>query len=245
MEFVTIDRAISKIYRDTGGGEGFDETDIIERVGEALEFLQVPGSQEEKLAVLEVRGHKADVPRGFQSVLRVERYAPEARKGKLSDTADVTLPPLGGKGAWGDCFEPVRPAGQGGLLSCGDAPPLREGRCGEEYAIVGTAERKFLFSFKEGHVALAYLSNVVDPATGYPLVPDDAAFLSAISYYVRWKLAEERSWNGREGSAGLAQNLERLWLRYARQAKNRAKMPKGLDEFQGLMEQGRVLLPGR
>jgi len=244
MEFVTVDRAISKVYRDTGGGEGFDETDIIERIGEALEFLQVPGSQEERLAFLGVRGHRADVPRGFQSVLRMERYGHGPAKGGLSDTADGKAFPLGDRGIWGDCFEPVRPAGQGGLLSCGEGHPLREGHCGEEYAIVGTAERKFLFSFKEGRVALAYLSNAVDPATGYPLVPDDAAFLSAISYYVRWKLAEERSWNGREGSAGLAQNLERLWLRYARQAKNRAKMPKGMDEFERLMEQGRAMLPG-
>ena len=54
---------------------------------------------------------------------------------------------------------------------------------------------------------------------------------------------EWKSWNNREGAAGLVQDYERKWLKYARQAKNFMKMPKGIDQHQNLLEQSHKLIP--
>lgn len=116
--------------------------------------------------------------------------------------------------------------------------------CGEdEYTIEGMVEKVIRTSFKEGVVALSYLKAATDPETGYPLIPDHIQHISAINYYVRWKIAEYLAWNGREGFANLAQENERLWLRYIKQAKNYTKMPKSLDQYQNLLEESHHLIP--
>lgn len=113
----------------------------------------------------------------------------------------------------------------------------------DEYNIVGTVEKKLRFSFKEGYVALAYVKASLDPETGYPLIPDMIQHITAINYYVKWKIAERLSWSGRRGFSGKAANSMELWLKYAKQAKNRAKMPKSLDEYQNLMEESHHMIP--
>ena len=107
----------------------------------------------------------------------------------------------------------------------------------EEYTIVGTTQKKLRFSFKEGLIALSYLRTAIDKETGYPLIPDNESYMAAITYYLKWKIAEWYQWNGREGFQSIPADLERKWLKYARQAKNYMKMPKSLDEYQNLLEQ--------
>lgn len=108
----------------------------------------------------------------------------------------------------------------------------------DEYTIVGGVQKKLRFSFQEGLIVLSYLRTSLDKETGYPLIPDNESYISAINYYLKWKIAEWYQWNGREGFQGpLVSDLERKWLKYARQAKNYMKMPKGVDEYQELMEQ--------
>ena len=115
--------------------------------------------------------------------------------------------------------------------------------CRDEYTIVGTTERKLRFSFQTGMVAVSYLRNAIDKDTGYPLIPDDIRFITAINYYLQWKIAEWYNWNGREGFNYIVQDSERKWLKYAKQAKNYAKMPKSLDDYQDLLEQSHYLIP--
>ena len=110
--------------------------------------------------------------------------------------------------------------------------------CKDEYTIVGTTQKKLRFSFKEGLIALAYLRTAIDRTTGYPLIPDNESYMAAITYYIKWKIAEWYQWNGREGfQQTLPAEMERKWLKYAKQAKNYMKMPKSLDEYQNIMEQ--------
>lgn len=114
----------------------------------------------------------------------------------------------------------------------------------DEYTIVGGYPNLCLrFSFKDGLVALSYVRAKIDSETGYPLIPDDTLFLNAITYYIKWKLAERLRWNGREGFVQEAQDAERLWRRYLRQALNRAKMPQGVDDYQDLLEESLYLIP--
>tara|TARA_R110000803_G_scaffold45536_1_gene95919 strand:+ start:1212 stop:2126 length:915 start_codon:yes stop_codon:yes gene_type:complete len=115
--------------------------------------------------------------------------------------------------------------------------------CSDEYTIVGTTEKKLRFNFIEGQVAISFLKNTVDPETGYPLIPDNISYITAILYYVKWKVAELNEWAGREGWSGKAEKAEARWSKYVRQAKNFMKMPKTLDEHQNLLEQSHYLIP--
>lgn len=113
----------------------------------------------------------------------------------------------------------------------------------DEYTIVGTVEKCLRFSFEEGYIALSYLKTPVDKETGYPLIPDDVRYLTAIKYFVIWKITEWYQLQRREGYDTLVKEYEAKWLRYAKQAKNYAKMPKSLDDYQSLLEQTFQLVP--
>lgn len=111
-----------------------------------------------------------------------------------------------------------------------------------EYTIVDDQIR---FNFKEGFIAVAYLKQKTDPATGYPMIPDDISAKSAITYYIAWKIKEREAFSHREGALQLAQIAEQHWLKYAKQFKNKAKMPSTVDDYQDLMDQGNYLIPSR
>lgn len=109
---------------------------------------------------------------------------------------------------------------------------------------VSTANSDILFSFKDGQVAVSYLRNAIDEETGYPLIPDTGSHIEAITYYVKWKIMEWWSFsNARKETITLAQDNERKWLKYVKQANNTAKMPKTLDDYQRLLEQSHTFLP--
>ncbi|MGL6105518.1 MAG: hypothetical protein ACRC0V_11905 [Fusobacteriaceae bacterium] len=113
----------------------------------------------------------------------------------------------------------------------------------DEYTIIGTEEKRLRFSFQDGFIVMAFLRNAIDSETGYPLMPDNISYITAISYYVKWKLAERQRWNQREGSQALTEENRLLWLKYANQAKNYMKMPKSLDDYQDLLDQSIQLVP--
>ena len=155
-------------------------------------------------------------------------------------------------------FTPVRLANNVFFKSlvCQERSPYRNGHSDQqyyqnnfgrhnqdEYTIVGNTHKRLRFSFREGYIALAYTRSVADRKTGYPLIPDNISYITAINYYVKWKIAEMMDWNGREGYARKAEKAEALWEKYCRQAKNWAKMPKSIDDFQDLLEQSHYLIP--
>lgn len=116
--------------------------------------------------------------------------------------------------------------------------------CIDEYTIAGDINKILRVSFKEGLVALSYLQMPIDVETGFPLIVDEPNHISAIGYYIKWKLSEKYQWNNQEGfKTTLPEKMRRDWLRYAKQARNNAKMPKSLDEQQNAMEQRLNLIP--
>ena len=125
-------------------------------------------------------------------------------------------------------------------IVCSESPDIYR-NCNDEYTIVGTTDRKLRFSFKEGYVAISYIRTAIED--GLPLIPDEVNYLNAVSYYCRWKIAEYKSWQGIEGFTGIAEREEKHWLKYCKQAKNYAMMPKGVDEYQNLLEQSLRLIP--
>ena len=277
MEYTTVDRIFSKIYRDLKGLER-SESDLIEWVGEALDFLKVAGSQEETVAFMEVKDFHADLPCGFQMVLQLAKnlnYTPDNKVVVCpvdipeEDTPEASIctsgcdsveeiqayrpyfdlqweyQPFIHSSHYQNNFSPIRLSNNTffNTLVCKEADQTPYHSCTDEYTIVGTAERRFRFSFKEGQVALSFLKTVVDPETGYPLIPDQISYITAITYYLKWKIAEQHEWNGRQGFAGLAQKSEAHWLKYVQQAKNWAMMPKSIDDYQDLLEMSHRLIP--
>lgn len=111
----------------------------------------------------------------------------------------------------------------------------------DEYTIVqGDTLR---FSFKEGSVAVAYLRQIVDEETGYPMIPDNISYTTAITKYITMKMFEREFYNGREGAAQKMQKAESDWQWYCKQAGNVDMMPYGVDEHQNLLDQRSYILP--
>jgi hypothetical protein len=287
LQYTTIDRLFAKFSRDLRGTT-LNESDVIEWIGEALEFLKVFQFQEQAVAFLEVKDFVSELPVGFQMVLQIARNNEWSSENQckpcdiisaIDTTSDID--PCATKVLTTNCngyilngedivayrpqfdinlnyenwqnnparvnnFTPVRLANHTlfNTIVCKekDFEGLYQG-VEDEYTIVGMFEKQLRFSFKEGQIALAYLKSAIDSETGYPLIPDEISCITAISYYVKWKIAEWFAWNKREGYNSIAQNQERLWIKYVKQAKNKAKMPKTLDDYQDLLEQSHSLIP--
>lgn len=105
--------------------------------------------------------------------------------------------------------------------------------CRHEYSV---GNGYLTFSFPQGQVAISYLRTPIDPETGYPLIPDDISYITAIVYYIKWKLAESYSWSGREGFTNEADRAEARWLRYVSQAKIKNKKLTTRDDWDSLLE---------
>jgi hypothetical protein len=113
--------------------------------------------------------------------------------------------------------------------------------CTDEYTVVNG--QMLRFSFKEGMVAVAYLRQVLDPETGYPMIPDNISYTTAIVKYITLKVMEKDFYAGREGSAQKVEKAERDWHWYCKQASNTDMMPQGIDEYQNLLDQRSYILP--
>lgn len=309
LKYVTIDRVFSKINRDLKGTD-LNESDIIEWIGEALEFLEVPQILVEDVKFLEVKDYHADIPDNLHMITQIAKYnnnkiytfdegckpceEPEIPKDNCGvceqDNMEVTsfnticdrdtpidnLPDeyalafLNSQEAdeikaqslnyldldwtydiWTSSryykrnYTPVRLATGTffNSLVCKEKDKSLYLTCSDEYTIVGDTEKRLRFNFIEGNIAISYLKNSVDKETGYPLIPDQISYITAIVYYIKWKIAEMHDWAGREGWSSKAEKAEAKWLKYVKQAKNYMKMPKTLDEYQNLLEQTHYLIP--
>lgn len=295
MEFVSVDRILGKVHRDLKG-INLNETDAIEWIGEALDFLKTPEIQEETVAFTEVENHETILPLGFHAILQVARnneWTPKKKEKitpkKVTEEANkkyrVTAcdeheankkcypVPLDCNGRpitdyevayyrpffdlkweyelwtkqdiYKKKYTPVRLSNNVffNSLVCKEKNKDIYKNSKDEYTLIGN--NRLRFSFKDGHVAISYLKNKIDENTGYPLIPDNISYIQAITYYIKWKISEWYTWNGREGFNSISQNSERLWLKYANQSKNTIKMPKSLDDFQNLLENTHYLIPNR
>lgn len=113
--------------------------------------------------------------------------------------------------------------------------------CKDEYTII--QGKTLRFSFKEGSVAIAYNKQLLDAETGYPLIPDDISYTTAIVKYITMKMMEKEFYAGREGAKMKMEKAESDWQWYCGQASCKDKMPQGVDEYQNLLNQRMYLLP--
>lgn len=286
MNYTTVDRIFATLARDLKG-TNLSESDVIEWIGEALDFMQVYASFDQAVAFLEVRNYHTDLPKGFQGVLQIARDTHWQDKGTNCGCAieEVIAEVLPGEDApcpvVTDChgnlignyeyayyrpkfdlqweyslwtnssyyqqrYTPIRLANKslfGELVYRERNEENIYRNAVDTYTIVGTVDRKLRFDFENGFIALSYLRTAIDEISGYPLIPDDVSVVTAIKYYIKWKVAEWYSWNGRQGFTSEAERAEARWMRYVKQSKNKMKMPKTLDEFQNILELTHRLVP--
>lgn len=117
-------------------------------------------------------------------------------------------------------------------------PPIYKS-CRDEYTII--AGDTIRFNFETGFVAIAYLGYQLDD-NGYPLIPDDYSFLTAIEKYIIMKISEREFYSGRQGGLQRFQKSEADWHFYVRQSKNKA-MIASYDEAENLRQQQDYILP--
>lgn len=295
MSYTTMDRIFTKFAREVS--DEFDEGDLIEMAGEALEFINAPKSYEPYVAFIEVRNHQCPVPKGTHLIHQIARNnawtsaphsncmcpavlqnhvlnpnVPEAGCVPTSGVNPCVCPPS--DAVWLDCegkpivaydlayyrpffnlklesfnvfsdsvyygnnFTPIRLSTNTmfGSLVCNPRPsPYMKG-CKDEYQIVHKDTLRF--SFRDGAVAIAYDRQMLDFQTGYPMIPDDISFVTAISKYIRMTLEGKKNY----GSA-VHDKLVADWHWYCGQASNNEKMIHGIDEHQNFLDQRQHLLP--
>lgn len=71
MAYTSVDRIFTKLDRDIGGI--FNEGQVVEMIGEALEFINAPKSYEPYVAFIEVKNHQCYIPAGLHIIQQIAR----------------------------------------------------------------------------------------------------------------------------------------------------------------------------
>lgn len=100
---------------------------------------------------------------------------------------------------------------------------------------------KILFSFKEGLIALSYVTPKLDE-DGYPMIPDDVSAREAVSKYIIMKIMQKRWYMGREGYQDKMMKAEQDWHWYCKQFKMKNAMPDE-DEYRKIERQELRMFP--
>ena len=288
IPYTSIDRIFNKLERDFGSE--FNEGDVIEWTGEALEAIGAVKQYEEAVAYIKVVNHQISLPTGFHAIIQIARnacYADSNDKGicaadvvveaapeplTISNTCpnnpvvlDCNGQPLQEYelayyrpyfdlqweyGSWAtskvnqSCFKPVYLADNvffNSLVCSLPENQIAYQTTRDEYTII--AGNTVRFSFESGQIALAYLRQVVDPVTGWPMIPDHYSYVSAIVQYITYKLMSRNFYNNRQGSESRLQKSESDWHWYCKQAGNYSLMIKGVDEHENQMRQRSYMIP--
>lgn len=277
-QYTTVDRIFTKLIRE--GTSTFSEDDVIEWIGEALEFIGAAPYYEEAVAFVEVKNHQCDVPKGLHAIVQIAKdnrwredpYCPAKAIIASKTETQISIPvvldcngqPLSEYDlayyrpyfdlkaeTLGWCFSdgfrrrftPIRLSTSSlfGKLVCETNEKLHAVDCKDSYQVI---QRKTLrFSFERGGVLIAYTRQVRDVNTGYPLIPDNISYTTAIVRYLDYMIARRDYKNNREGAKGQLDTFERDWQWYCKQATNVDLMPNGIDEHQNLLDQRSYLLP--
>lgn len=299
MNYTTVDRIFTKFAREVS--DEFDEGDLIEMMGEALEFIHAPRSYEPYVAFVEVRNHQCLIPLGTHLIHGIARnnawtgpkdscMCPATMQSHLCtpvvETGCVPVPGVNpcvcppADAVWLDCegkpivaydlayyrpyfnlklesfntfsaslyytqnYTPVRLSTNSmfGSIVCNPRPRVYNASSSkDEYQIIaGTTLR---FSFRDGAVAIAYDRQLLDTQTGYPMIPDDISYTTAITKYITMKKFEKQFYESREGAQAKMLKAEEDWQWYCGQASNNGKMIVGEDEHQNFLDQRQHVLP--
>ena len=273
-KFTNVARIIAKFKRDVDSDK-LTKNDIIEWIGEAMEFLQVDGLYENTVDFVLVKGGYAQIPMGLYQLNMIAKdnswtgcesictkeYIEEVvgDSGKCEYKQGIQLncynqfkeseyvayfrPSV--RIAFNEAldfltknrriqqrFGPLRPTNnmmyQG--ISCN--PEL--GSANGEYSV--QSDGRIKFGFDEGQVAISYVKVATDK-NGYPLIPDNQSFVTAVTAYITFKVTEGQFYNYVPNSLSRYVRAEAQWQWYCRQAKNEALMPD-VNDAEDIREMG-------
>ncbi len=270
--FVSVDVILAKLRRDLHRDD-LKPTDIIEWVAEALEGIGVVTQYVSAIRFAEVKNYRCKKPEYLKSIIQIARnnqygtaiitptdtVVPD--EGVIIDINGTPMQAyeiayyrpyfdligeftVGGAlhSQMKSAFTPVRLAQHTffDTLVCKETDWEEIYKtCEDEYTIVDDTLK---FSFPEGQVAIGYLRIQLDDS-GYPMIPDTYASITAVTKYVVMKLSEIDFYNHRQGSEARLGKSESDWQWYCQQASNELKMPHGIDEWEALLRQRNYLLP--
>jgi len=210
-KYTSIDRVIENVIRDTGFADEVDFVEIIEWAYRAMELIGAP-----QIYITKVTdGNKND---NHPDPIVVTDY-----RGELPCDIHRIIQIR----EW--CNRGSIPAATSDFIISSNSPEYSVG--GNNYKI----NDGWIFTdFKDGLLEIAYEAFPVD-GNGYPAIPDDERYLSAVESYISFKIAK-RLWIQEKMSTEKKNDFEKEWLFYVRSAKTRAQMPN-IDEMETLKNQ--------
>ena len=110
---------------------------------------------------------------------------------------------------------------------------------GSTMAAYRTEDGLIYVNFESGELEISYLAFQTD-MNGYPMIPDDERYISAVKSYVMYMIAY-RMWLQDKLATEKYREIERNWLFYVNSAKTKAHMPD-FDGMEALKNQMRKLV---
>jgi len=206
MNYVGINRIVEQVYKSGLNTDEINFYDIIEWVGEAILKIGVQYAYLEK-----VTNGVGTMP----APIEVVDYKAALPVGIVSiqgvrdyDTKTALIAEAGSFRSWG---------GSNNLLP-GESP-MASYRVEDGYIYT---------NIEEATLEISYTAFATD-SNGYPMIPDDERYISAVRAYVMYVIAY-RLWLQDKLDDKKYQEIERNWLFYVKSAKTKAHMP----DFDGM-----------
>lgn len=239
---VSIKQVISKVLTDNDMQEETHRiSDFIEWAGEALEKIGAFAQLETKVTgkgeipLLEIQNYQATLPVGLHGIIQAAYKA-----------GDESTAPLYSMRYGTGSFDAVKGItivdtddGMGNVTYTTRDENYMETDSNIDYTYV-IAGSYIKTNMKEGFLMLSYTCIPLDD-DGYPMVPNDMAFLDALYWYITMKLYYPKWAEGRMRDA-VYYDARSSWNYYRKQAYGNAMMPNG-DMMESIKNTWNRLVP--
>lgn len=211
-KYVSTARVIEKLYRDHGFVEQASSLDIAEWIGDALGLMGVISYYERDIACVDIEDYRGQLPDNLITVYAVRVKSPTTQAMRYS----------------GDPFF-IK-------MHCPNSPSLT---CKSEATY--QLNNDFIFtSFEEGTVEIAY-DKLPIGEDNLPLIPDNAATIEAMTWYVAYKIAY-KLWLQERMTSEKLKYIEREKDWYVGKAIGKGKMPS-IDQMETFKNMTLRLIP--
>lgn len=214
-KYISVYAIVDKLYRDYDYNEELDVFDLIEWAGEALEFIGAGQQYEERVAELIVKNNMAALPCNFHN------DPMPSFNGNPLDYANGYFATMENNSADGKNYVNGKEVSEDTFPTSGNVTDRNNsGRLRETFYI---KDGVLVTSINEGTILLAYNAIKTDE-DGYPMIPDNISYKTAIAKYCQMML-DNRDARRNRITRDWAQKSESDWHFYCKQARANANMP--------------------
>lgn len=264
-KYISIDRILDKVYMDNGYREELDWTQAIEWIADALDLIGAKQSYFSKVALIEIEDFSGAIPCDYHQNIMIREGVNKTPMLESSDEFIVNYR----NNQTACCTTAGNPAlspdvsvntGEFPIDSNGypilpdDVDYLRSKARNSSYYYYTTLANQpsteilsysirnnvIYTSFETGCIEMSYSAFPVDDK-GYPMIPDDQAFIEAVSAYLRYKI-DYLLWRAGELRDAVWQHTQQEWLWYVGKAGAKANVPS-LDKMEAMKNQWLRLVP--